>query len=228
MKYLQGLGTFRVDAAPTMSQPFLEVQLRALEHRPAGSAAVSGERRLQAAELLHQLGRAEEAVRAARTALGCLVENGAWEDAVRACRLVYLAGGRDSVDALAQGIWLAVTYPVDPELTVAMLQHLIDAVPGDADGAAVAAAAAVLVVGLRGSDEPDDPLAVYTGQMLVSVARQHSNVQDQSELDRWVRHLELDDVGYLLPRLRSMIDALVPGTWWFDVEALRRDLGEPR
>ena len=50
-----------------------------------------------------------------------------WEGAVQAWRH---PGGSptspESLVALGQGIWLAVTYPVDSELTVAMLQHVVD------------------------------------------------------------------------------------------------------
>ena len=36
-----------------------------------------------------------------------------------------------------------VTFPIDPEITVHLLSHVIDDTPDDADGAAVAAATAV-------------------------------------------------------------------------------------
>ena len=54
-----------------------------------------------------------------------------------------------SLAALGQGIWLAVTYPIDPELTIELLTHVVDDTPDDADGAAVAATAAMFVADMR-------------------------------------------------------------------------------
>ena len=121
-------------------------------------------------------------------------------------RAVYLAGAGgpdleqgpfgapadDAVAALGQGIWLAVSMPINPELSVAMLQHLIDETPDDADGAAVAAAAANFVVELRASPEEDD-LRLFAGRLFADVARRHSAIDDQSAFQDWVARLELDD-----------------------------------
>src|SRR5574340_854440 len=73
--------------------------------------------------------------------------------AVEACDVLYQAKQKDSIAALGMGIWLAVTFPVDPELTVAMLIHVVDETPNDSDGAAVAAITARYVVDLRADDD---------------------------------------------------------------------------
>ena len=72
----------------------------------------------------------------------------------------------ESIRALAHGIWLGITFPVDPELSVAMLQHLIDETPERSDGAAVAAALASYIVDLRAKDEQRENLQFFTTQLL--------------------------------------------------------------
>ena len=57
--------------------------------------------------------------------------------------------GPASLVALAHGVWLAVTYPIDPQLSINLLDHVIEETPKDSDGAAVAAAAAHYLAELR-------------------------------------------------------------------------------
>ena len=109
---------------------------------------------LRRADLLLQLGRAlvrlekrPEAWAAAREAFDLYLAEQAWEGAAQACDILFLSDQPQSLAALGQGIWLAVTYPVDPELSVALLQHVVDETPPDADGAAVAAVTAYYLVG---------------------------------------------------------------------------------
>lgn len=129
--------------------------------------------------------------------------------------------------ALAHGIWLGVTYPIDPELSVAMLQHLVEETPPDSDGAAVAAAVAAYLVDLRAEGQQREELQFFTNQLMGTVARRHTNgACDSQELfDIWVERLELNDPGKFLPRLSKIIDVLVPeGQWWFDRDALREKI----
>ena len=90
---------------------------------------------------LIRLEKMQDAWDAGHEAFDIYVGDEFWEAAVQACEIMFLADQADSLPALGQGIWLAVTYPVDPELTVAMLQHVIDETPPDSDGAAVTALA---------------------------------------------------------------------------------------
>jgi hypothetical protein len=183
------------------------------------------------ADLLLQLGRAlvrleqgPEAWAAAREAFDVYLAEQAWEGAAQCCDILFLAEQPQSLAALGQGIWLAVTYPVDPELSVALLKHVVDETPPDADGAAVAAVAAYYVVDLRAKEPQREDLLFYASQLLATVARRHSNVDGQDAFDRWIEAMELGDPALFLPRLRNVVDVLVQDDWWFDREALRAAL----
>lgn len=177
--------------------------------------------------LLDLVDRNRDAWAAAKEAFEIALANENWLSAVEACDIIYQAEQEDAVLALAHGIWLGVTYPIDPELSVAMLQHLVDETPPDSDGAAVAAAVAVYIVDLRAEGKQRDELEFFTNQLIGAVARRHTNgACDTQELfDIWIRRLELNDPAKFLPRLSKIIDILVPeGQWWFDREALREKL----
>ena len=190
-----------------------------------------GAERLRRADLQLQLGRAlvrlekrPEAWAAAREAFDLYMAEQAWEGAAQACDILFLADQPQSLAALGQGIWLAVTYPVDPELSVALLQHVVDETPPDADGAAVAAVTAHYVVDLRARDPQREHLLLYTNQVLATVARRHSGVDGQQDFNRWIEDMELNDPALFLPRLRNVVDVLVQNDWWFDREALQASL----
>lgn len=186
---------------------------------------------LRRADLLLQLGRAlvrledrPEAWAAAREAFDLYLAERAWEGAAQACDILFLCDQQQSLAALGQGVWLAVTYPVDPELSVALLQHVVDETPPDADGAAVAAIAAYYVVDLRAREPQREHLLVYTSQLLATVARRHSGVDNQEAFNHWIEDMELNEPALFLPRLRNIVDVLVQDDWWFDREALQAAL----
>jgi len=195
-------------------------------------AALSpGVETLRRADLLLQLGRAlvrleqsAEAWAAAREAFDRYLAEQAWEGAAQACDILFLADQPQSLAALGQGIWLAVTYPVDPELSVALLQHVVEETPPDADGAAVAAVTAHYLVDLRAREPQRDHLLLYTNQLLATVARRHSGVDGQQAFNRWIEDMELNDPALFLPRLRNVVDVLVQDEWWFDRDALQAAL----
>jgi len=187
---------------------------------------------LSRADLLLQIGRTlirleknQDAWDVAREVFDIYAAREAWEGAVQACDILFLSDQAESLPALGQGIWLAVTFPMDPELTVAMLQHVIDETPPDSDGAAVAATVAHYIVDLRAPEGRErDNLFFYTNQLLASVARRHSNVLDQAAFEQWLKKLELDDPARFLPRLRNVVDVLVQDEWWIDRKAITEKL----
>ena len=194
-------------------------------------ALSTGAETLRRADLLLQLGRAlvrlekrPEAWSAAREAFDLYLAGQAWEGAAQACDILFLADQPQSLAALGMGIWLAVTYPVDPELSVALLQHVVDETPPDSDGAAVAAVTAYYVVDLRARDPQREHLLLYANQLLATVARRHSGVDGQQPFNRWIEDMELNDPALFLPRLRNVVDVLVQDDWWFDREALQAAL----
>jgi hypothetical protein len=199
--------------------------------REALEALSPGAAPLRRADLLLQLGRAlvrleqgADAWAAAREAFDFYLAEQAWEGAAQACDILFLSDQPQSLAALGQGIWLAVTYPIDPELSVALLQHVVDETPPDADGAAVAAVTACYLVDLRAQEPQREHLLLYTNQVLATVARRHSGVDGQEPFNRWIEDMELNDPVKFLPRLRNVVDVLVQDEWWLDRDALQAAL----
>ena len=179
---------------------------------------------LRRADSLLQLGRARvrlekkpEAWAAAREAFDLYLAEQAWEGAAQCCDVLFLAEQPQSLAALGQGIWLAVTYPVDPELSVALLHRVVEETPPDADGAAVAAIVAFYVADLRAREPQRDHLLLYANQVLAAV-------DGQAAFNAWVEDMELNDPALFLPRLRNVVDVLVQDDWWFDRDALQAAL----
>lgn len=231
MKYLKpGSELSSSEMATEMheSAALLESQLMALEDRQQelseSDLRGKGLVLLEKARTLIRLERGPEAWQPAREAFDVFIQTEQWEHAVEACDILFLSDQAESLAALGQGVWLAVTYPVDPDLTVAMLQHIVDETPDESDGAAVAAATAHYVVDLRAEGKVRDDLSLFTARMLSTVARRHSNVAGQDEFDAWVERLELNDASKFLVRLRNVLDVLVQDQWWYDREALQSRL----
>lgn len=208
----------------------VEARLTDLEQTLAATSvddvAARARLELDMAGLLLDLDRKSEAYDRARPLVTPLLAQSLFEDAALACQFLYLAGQDDAIAALGQAAWLAVSYPIDPNLTANILSHIIDETPDDADGAAVAAATAQYVANLRGSEDKQEELTLFTGAMLAQVARRHSNVQSQSEFEAWVEKLELDQPQRFLVRLRNVIDVMTQDDWWFDREKLQREFSD--
>ncbi|MCU7814332.1 MAG: hypothetical protein KZQ81_03760 [Candidatus Thiodiazotropha sp. (ex Rostrolucina anterorostrata)] len=176
--------------------------------------------------ILLDLNRYSEAWPLAKTVLEQALEEDLWLRAVESCDILYQSEQEDSIKALAQGIWLGVTFPIDPELSVAMLQHLIDETTDNSDGAAVAAVTACYIVDIRTEDSDREDLKFFTNQLLGQVARRHSQVEEQEIFDFWVERMELDDPVKFLPRLAKILDLIVEDEWWFDRDLLRSKIPE--
>lgn len=228
MKYLnEDIGMRDADSADEVSVSIaqLEQELANAQQEimtlPAGHSPVDkAEIQNRIGEILVDLHRNEEAFDTAREAFDTFVAAQQWEGAVQACNIMFLADQPYSLAALGQGVWLAVTFPIDPELTVAMLQHIIDETPADSDGAAVAAAVAHYVVELRAEGKQRDNLTLFTNHMLGTVARRHSEVEKQEQFDYWMEKMELNDPAKFLPRLRNVVDVMVQSDWWLDRDAI--------
>jgi len=147
-----------------------------------------------------------------------------WEDAVRCCDLLYQTEQAASITALGNGLWLAVTYPIDPELSIVMLNNLVDDTPDNSDGAAVAAATAHYIADIRFEGEKRDSTMFLTLNMLSKVAERHSQIDNQDKFTLWMQRLELTDPGVFIKRLGMVIDAIVADNWWYDRDALRAEL----
>jgi hypothetical protein len=223
------------DGAPSIAREIgqaahLEAHLAELREQLArlSEGADEGERaaiQLEMARALQLLGRGAEAWPIGRLACEAFLAAEDWERAADACDVLYQADQSGSLAALGQGIWLGVTFPIDPEVSVHLLSHVVDDTPDDADGAAVAAATAAFVADLRAPAGPDrDRLLFFANQLLGRVARRHGNVTTQDEFGRWVQRLELDDPDKFLVRLRNVVDVLVQDDWWLDRDAVQSRL----
>jgi hypothetical protein len=180
---------------------------------------------LEIGRTLQLLERGEEAWPITHTAFGMFLSERAWEAAADACNILYESDQTDSLIALGQGIWLGVTFPIDPEVSVNLLSHVVDDTPDDSDGAAVAAATACFIADVRAADGPDkERLSFFAQQLLGRVARRHSEVESQDQFDLWIERLELNDPDKFLIRLRNVVDVLVQDQWWFDREALQQQI----
>jgi hypothetical protein len=176
---------------------------------------------IESGYLLLDLDRREEAWQLAKQVFEKALSEDLWLRAVEACDILYQAEQDDAIKALAHGIWLGVTFPIDPELSVAMLQHLIDETPDNSDGGAVAAATACYIVDLRTQNQDREELRFFTNQLMGQVARRHSQVEEQEIFDFWVERMALDDPGEFLPRLAKVLDVIIDNDWWFDRDELR-------
>jgi hypothetical protein len=230
MKYLDPHHMRDADSGEDIQESsyLLEVRLGELRQHLAEvqdrkSDAV-GDLLLEQGRLLIRLEKMPEAWAVARQALDTYLANENWQGAVEACDVLFASDQPESLAALGQGVWLAVTFPVDPELTVAMLEHIVDETPDDSDGAAVAAMVAHYVVDLRAQGRQRDDLMMFTNNLLATVARRHSKVESQEAFNYWVEKLELNDPAKFLVRLRNVLDVLVQQDWWFDREALHARL----
>ena len=235
MKYLQpqefNLGDADSGEDAIQSTQAIEMQLeqlnKKLESLPPDAALLERLKlTLDSCYLLLDLQHNEEAEKRAREAFDAALPAELWIQAVEACDVLFQSGREDAIQALAHGIWLGVTFPIDPELSVAMLQHLIDETPDTSDGAAVAAATASYIVDIRTEGQQREDLQLFSGQMLGQVARRHSQVEDQEIFDFWVERLELNDPDKFLPRLAKVLDIITNDQWWFDRHELRNKIPE--
>jgi hypothetical protein len=201
----------------------LQEQFETLRRVGAGAQQLA-DAKLQMARTLVGLGRGDQAWPLGREAFDTFMGLEQFESAADCCDVLFRAEQPESLAALGQGIWLAVTCPIDVELAVELLSHVVDETPDDADGAAVAATTALFLSDLRAKGTQRENLTFFTSQMLANVARRHSEVDSQDAFDLWRDRLELREPEKFLVRLRNIVDVLVQDEWWFDREALQARL----
>jgi hypothetical protein len=212
------------------SRPSLEALLKEHEQHlaalPADADPVDRARvQLDIAETLLALQRKEESWKVARGVFDACATAGAWQDAIEACDILFQCEQEESLAALGNGVWLSVTFPVPAQLTVAMLQHIVEETPDDSDGAAVAAMAANYIAELRSEGKEQESLTFFTRQILAGVAKRHRGIEDDPEMIKmWIEILGLNDVQELLSRLAAMLDVIVGDNWWIDRDELRARL----
>lgn len=202
----------------------LQVQHQQLAALPENAAAVDvAEIKLEVARCQLGLGEKVTCWQESRPLVKTFIEAEAWQQAVEACELLYLSEQEDSILALGHGCWLAVTYPVEPALSVDMLSYIIDETPDNSDGAAVASVAALYIAELRAKDDKES-LMFLAKQLVAVVAKRHRGIEDEESIEIWIEMLELNNLDELFARLGKVIDAIVANRWWFDRDELRSKL----
>ena len=179
---------------------------------------------LDISELLLALDQKEHAWNEARATFDTFIKNEEWQHAVEACNVMYQTEQPASIIALGHGVWLAVTYPISADTSVAVLNHIVDETPATSDGAAVAAMTGYYIADIRSTDENHGSMTFLAKTILGNVAKRHSNVQTQKEMDAWLFKLELNDPQVFLPRLSLVVNSIVGEIWWFDRDELRAKL----
>ena len=218
------LDTNLPENASALPEQQLQEKLLQLHQLEATSILERIRLQLDIAEILIALTRKEEAWTLAREAFETSLKHEFWQEAVEACNVLYQAEQPDSIPALGMGVWLAVTFPVYPELTYAMLDHIVDETPNHADGAALAAVTARYVIDIRAEDSKHESQSQLANHLIARVAERHSNVKDQQALDAWMDKLALRDPQIFLPRLSKVINTIVGDAWWFDRNQIRDKL----
>ncbi|MEN8132403.1 MAG: hypothetical protein ABFS45_19935 [Pseudomonadota bacterium] len=180
--------------------------------------------RLAIAQTLLGLAKSAEAWEMAREVFDVLVAGERWQEAIEACDIMYQSDQELSIVALGHGVWLAVTYPVSPQLTTSLLNYIVDETPDNSDGAAVAAAVAHYIADLRTEGEERKRLMFFTAQILAQVAKRHRGMEDEEGINVWMEVLQLNDPEVFLPKLAKVIDVIVGDHWWIDRDALRARL----
>ena len=184
----------------------------------------SPKHKITAKQLLVKLDQKEQAWNEARATFTVFIDLEQWQHAVEACNVMYQTEQPASIVALGHGVWLAVTYPISADTSVAMLNHIVDETPADSDGAAVAAMVGYYIADIRSNDKEHDSMTFLAKTILGNVAKRHSNVQTQKEMDAWLFKLELNEPEVFLPRLSLVVNSIVEENWWFDRDELRSRL----
>jgi hypothetical protein len=217
-------GDDAIDSTEALEARLTAVRERIIAESESADLLSLAKLRLDEGELLNALERGAEAWSIVRPIFDLFSEAGEWQLAAEACDVLSQSEHNDALVALANGIWLAVTFPIDPQVSVSLLQYIIDDTPDDSDGAAVAAAVANYLIDMRAADDTHNDLSFFATQMMGDVARRHSQIETQEQFDLWKKRLELDDPSKFLVRLRNVLDVMAQDDWWVDRDALRETL----
>jgi len=210
---------------PQSLEKQLSLYQQHLAELPATATEIDRARvQLDIAETQLALGHKEQAWSTAREALMVFINTEQWQEAVESYNVLFQTEQPASLAALGQGVWLAITFPIQPDTTIAMLQHIVEETPDDSDGAAVAAITAHYIADMRTEEDKHHSLTFLTQNIIGQVAKRHSNVSTQAELGAWMDKLHLKEPGEFLPRMATVIDVLVQDEWWFDRDELRKKL----
>jgi hypothetical protein len=226
-KIMQDPSLNNADCANDLNEPIepKQEQLSQLEGELATlpKGAERARKLLDYGTLLLDFQRWKDAWDAAWEAFEYFSQHDDWEHTVVATDVLFSAEQPDSNRALGHGIWLAVSAPINPETSVAILDHLMEESPVGSETSVIAAVTAHFLADVR--SEPDsksrENLMFFTNQRLAEAAAKHRPIQTQQEFEIWMQGNQFDTPEYFLPRLSAAVDAMVDGQWWFDRDAIR-------
>lgn len=179
---------------------------------------------LDIAECLLGLDEQKQAHEWAHACFPQFIRHEQWQAAVDACDIIYNCNQQDALTALGNGIWLAVTFPMEPIISIQMLHHVVDETPDDSDGAAVAAMLAHYLAETRSSDQDHKNLTFMTNQIIAQVARRHRGIEDEKTIQTWIKMYELDDINKLLSKMAVILETIIEDNWWYDRDEIRSKL----
>lgn len=189
--------------------------------------ASDSERGLIALEIADRQARLEQGADAwatARPLFDQFLAAEEWGKLAEVCDVLFRADQPDSTIALGHGVWISVTFPINPVITVVMMQHLVDSSPTDSNTAAVAATVAHYIAAIRGGDGKEgEDLIDFTEQLLLLVAG-NQGISEQEAFGGWMYHNGLKEPEEFIPRLGEGVDNLVGEQWWFDRAELRQHI----
>ena len=178
---------------------------------------------LEIADRQARLEQGAEAWQTARSLFDRFLAAEDWGKLAECCDVLFRADQPDSTIALGHGVWISVTFPVDPVITVVMMQHLVDSSPTDSNAAAVAATVAHYIAAIRGEGKEGEDLVDFTEQLLLLVAG-NQGISEQEAFGGWMYHNGLKEPEEFIPRLGEGVDNLVGEQWWFDRAELRQHI----
>ena len=179
---------------------------------------------LDIAECHLGLDQQDEAYQWAQQGISPLIKNEQWPLVVDACDIMYYCTKDDALVALGNGIWLAVTFPIDPNISIQMLHHIVDETPDDSDGAAVAAMLAHYLAETRSNEKDHKNLTFLTNQIVTQVAKRHRNIEDEKTMQTWIKMYQLDEIDQLLSKMALILETIVDNQWWYDRDDIRSRL----
>ncbi len=179
---------------------------------------------LDIAECHLGLDQLDEAHQWAQQGISPLIKNEQWPLVVDACDIIYNCNKDDALVALGNGIWLAVTFPIDPNISIQMLHHIVDETPDDSDGAAVAAMLAHYLAETRSNEKDHKNLTFLTNQIVTQVAKRHRNIEDEKTMQTWIKMYQLDEIDQLLSKMAVILETIVDNHWWYDRDEIRSRL----
>ena len=214
-----------VSAQEHTLQQELEQHLQHFNVLPENCDALEKARlKLDIAECYLGLDQPEDAHSWADEIFQTFIQHSEWQLAVDCCDIIYNCNQKDSLVALGNGIWLAVTFPIDPNTSIQMLHHIVDETPDDSDGAAVAAMLAHYLAETRSNEQEYKNLTFLTNQIIAQVAKRHRGISDADAIQTWIKMYELDDIQKLLAKMAVILDTIVVGNWWYDRDKIRQQI----